>query len=114
MRSRLASESLIGGLHNIDRREAEGVWEEVPIRKRGTGEGAQQGEGDVGKLVYWKVGPHFGGRTLSTPGKWHDIGGQAGAQGSIRVWCPICEQGREIWAEAGCSRTLSGGSADKP
>ena len=80
--------------------------------KWGTGEEAQQGKGYVGKLVHGEMGPHFGGRALGAPGEWHDIGGEAGAQGSIRVRCPVSEQEREIWAEASCSRVLGGGGAD--
>ena len=51
------------------------VWEEVTIRKWGTGEGAQQGEGDIGELVHWKMGPYLGGRALGAPGEGHDIRG---------------------------------------
>ena len=39
-RFRFPSESLIGGPHDISGREVGGVWEEVPICKWGTGEGA--------------------------------------------------------------------------
>ena len=48
-------------------------------RKRGPGKLAQQGDHDIGELVYWKVGPYLGGRSLSAPGKWHNVGGKVGA-----------------------------------
>ena len=65
-RSRLALESLVRSPHDIGGRETGGVWEEVAVRERRSGEGAQEGEGNIGELVHWEMGPYLRGRALGS------------------------------------------------
>ena len=94
-------EGTIGCRHSGVIRKRREVRKEQRVDHRGKGEALEKGEGEVGQGVNQEVRSDSGGGTGRLPVKRHDVRGQAGAEGPIRVRGSRPEERGEGPAEAG-------------